>query len=48
MIEDDFGLVFGGPFGISPNKFAVLEEKSGALGKAKKTSNPEGLNDLIF
>ena len=48
MIEDDFGLVFGGPFGISPNKFAVLKKKSGALGETKETPNPEGLNDLIF
>ena len=48
MIEDDFGLVFGGPFGISPNKFAVLKEKSGALGKTEKTSDPKGLDNLIF
>ena len=48
MIEDDFGLVLGRPFGISPNEFAVLKEKSGALGKAEETSDPEGLDNLIF
>lgn len=48
MIEDDFGLVLGRPFGISPNEFAVLKEKSGALGEAEETPDPEGLNNLIF
>jgi hypothetical protein len=48
LIQDDFGLIFGRSFRVSPNKFAVPKKKSGSLGETKKTSNPKGLNDLIF
>jgi hypothetical protein len=48
LIQDDFGLIFGGTFWVTPNKFAIPKKKSGSLGETKKTSHPEGLDNFIF